>query len=577
MQYEKIGPELMVALENYREEGRAGLTRHVRSLGVVPSVDSLKPPRVVVFVQCDEQARLDHLAQYGIRVNQTRGKVRTAFLPLESVDLLSDDPMIERIIPSRYLKLRMDVAPVKVNLPVFRNTHQLNGKGVIIGVVDTGIDPNHPAFLGRVLHIWDQTLPGPGVPEGGYGVELTGAQLTVSRDAHGHGTHVAGIAAGADTTFGGVAPGADLVIVKSDLQDAHIADGIRYIFRVAKDLGCAAVVNLSLGGHYDAHDGTDSLSQIINMESGAGRIVCCAAGNEGNDNIHAQVTVPPRTWRTIRFRVPTNTVGVALLNGWYPGTSSFEISIRTPGRFVTPFQSVIPTGSPLRTYFLPDARVRMVTPGPDPVNGDHNFFVEITNPPRFPVKGGIWQLQIRNTSSNGGRLDVWALDDQPSPEVVFSGRSIQDLLKIGSPGAAASAITIASYTTKDQWTDMDGNLRSVGLALDDISDFSSEGPLRNGVQKPDVAAPGAMIVSALSADSVPLRADIINMNYVVMAGTSMATPFITGIVALLLERNPTLDPHGVKALLHANSFIPGQMAGTFDTKWGFGLINALNL
>jgi len=577
MKPEKIAPELMLALENYQEEGRVGLTRHVRSLGVIPAVGSPKPPRVVVFLYCDEHALLDHLRGYGVQLNQPRGRVRTAFLPLESVDPVSEDPAVERIIPSRSLRLRMDVARAKVNLPGFRSTSGLSGKGVVIGVVDTGIDPNHPAFQGRILRVWDQTLPGPGVPEGGYGVELMGSQLTVSRDTHGHGTHVAGIASGGDVIYEGVAPGAELLIVKSDLQDAHIADGIRYIFRVAKDLGRASVVNLSLGGHYDAHDGSDSLSQIIDMESGAGRIVCCAAGNEGNDNIHAQVMVPAGGWRMIRFRVPTGGVGIALLNGWYPGTSSLEVSVRTPGKFVTPFQPVISTGSSVRTYTLPDARVRIATPGPDPANGDHNFFIEIGGRPGLPVRGGIWQLRIRNTSAKAGRLDVWTLDDQPAPEVTFTGTSVQDSVKIGSPGAAAKAVTVASYTTKIQWTDIDGHLQTVGLALDDISDFSSEGPLRNGARKPDVTAPGAMITSCLSADSLPLRADMVNLNFVVMAGTSMATPFVTGIVALLLERDPKLDPDGIKALLRTNSAIPGQPPGTFDSKWGFGLINALGL
>jgi subtilisin family serine protease len=98
-------------------------------------------------------------------------------------------------------------------------------------VVDTGIDPSPAFFEGRILQIWDQALPGPGVLEGGYGVELAPGMLTVSRDTHGHGTHVAGIAAGEHPTRGGVAPKADLVIVKTDFQDAHIADGVRYIFR----------------------------------------------------------------------------------------------------------------------------------------------------------------------------------------------------------------------------------------------------------------------------------------------------------------------------------------------------------
>jgi subtilisin family serine protease len=574
---EKISAGLLVALRDYQAEGKEVLTPHKRSLGIISTESSPKPARTVVFIYCDEDAQLDHLQEeLGIQINQSTGTVRTAFLPMESLDPLSEEPAIHRIKPSRYLRPLMDVAPGKVNLPQFKTGTGLSGKGVVIGVVDTGIDPNHPAFKGRILRTWDQTLPGSGVSEGGYGIELTGTQLTTSRDEEGHGTHVAGIAAGADSTYGGVAPEADYVIVKSDLQDAHIADAIRYIFRVANELRRPAVVNLSLGGHADAHDGTDSLSQIIDAESGPGRIVCCAAGNEGNDNIHGQATVSKGQMATMRFRVPDTLVGIAWLNAWYSGDNTFEVSVRSPGGFVTPFQGVISSGNPSREYSLPDAKIQVVTPGPDPVNGDHNFFVQIRNTvTNFPVKGGVWQLRVRNTSKTDGRLDVWTLDDRSA--VFFSGTSAQDSMKIGSPGAAKSAITVASYTTKVKWKDSGGTAQEVGLALDNISDFSSEGPLRNNAQKPDVAAPGAMIVSALSADSFPDRANRVNEKYVVMAGTSMATPFVVGLIALLLQRDPSLKPEVVKELLRENSLIPGKKPGTFDPKWGFGLINAANL
>lgn len=98
------------------------------------------------------------------------------------------------------------MAGPRVKLPEFENSTGLTGVGVVVGIIDSGIDPNHPEFQGRILSIWDQTLAGPGVAEGQYGWELTGNLLVASRDTDGHGTHVAGIAAGAGATFTGVAP-----------------------------------------------------------------------------------------------------------------------------------------------------------------------------------------------------------------------------------------------------------------------------------------------------------------------------------------------------------------------------------
>ncbi|BAY92971.1 MULTISPECIES: S8 family peptidase [unclassified Tolypothrix] len=575
MRHEKLSPGLLLAYEDYEHEGEQALTTHKRSLGIIAPKSSVKPTKSIVFLYCEPDADLSHLEQYGIRVNQTSGSVRTAFLPLQALDPLSEEDVIQRIKPSRKLHLRMDAAPGKVKLPEFKNKTGLTGKGVLIGIVDSGIDPKHPAFAGRILRIWDQTLPGPGVKEGDYGAEFTGEQITVSQDTDGHGTHVAGIAAGADENFSGVAPEAELVIVKSDLQDAHIADAVRYVFRVASDLKRPVVLNLSLGGHADSHDGSDSLSRIIDAETGPGRIVCCAAGNEGNDNIHGQTKIAAKKSASMRFNVPLNQVGIVWLNGWYDGDTELEVSLRSPNGFVTPYQKIIKDGNPTQDYQLPDSRVQIVTPAPDKGNGDHNFFVQIRGNGPSAVMGGIWQLRLRNTTDSDTRLDVWAVDDHSS--VFFTGKSVKDAVKIGSPGAASSAITVAAYTTKNQYTDIDNQLRDMGLELDTMSEFSSEGPLRNDAQKPDIAAPGAMIVSTLSANASLDRSMMLNSKFVVMAGTSMATPFVTGLVALLLQRDPKLDPATVKDLLRKNSSIPGKPPGTFDSKWGFGVINAANL
>ncbi|HEX2043239.1 MAG TPA: S8 family serine peptidase [Acidimicrobiales bacterium] len=584
MDYSKVSPSLAAAFDDYQEQGRPALAAHQRTLGVVSVEPTAKPARVVAFLHAAGGASLDHLAELGVEVNEGEGPIRTGIVPLDVLSEVTDDPALARIVPARRLRPVMDVATVKVNVPQLRRTSRLSGRGVVVGTVDTGIEPTHPDFAGRILRIWDQTLNGPGVREGAYGAELTGDLMQVSRDTIGHGTHVAGIAAGDDPTYGGIAPAAELVIVKSDLLTAHIADGVRYIVRVAAELGRPAVVNLSLGGHGDAHDGTDSLSAIVDAVSGAGRIVCCSAGNEGNDNIHAVAQLPAGrlSFTSMPMALPPIPAGqrfpVAALNGWYSAEDDIQVAVASPAGAQTPFQGVIAEGSPARTYQLPDGAVRITTPGPDPANGDINFFVQFqpapTPPGPLPPRAGAWRLRLRGRRVLNGRVDVWSIDEFAAQ---LTGPSVQDNMKIGSPGAATRAITVASYTTKVEWQDIFGNPRQTGLDLDDISEFSSEGPRRDGEQKPDVAAPGAMIASALSVHSPVNPAFLVDDLHRVMAGTSMACPFVSGLVALLLERTPTLRPEAAKRTLRNHSAIPGQPKGAFDIKWGYGLIDAARL
>jgi subtilisin family serine protease len=275
----------------------------------------------------------------------------------------------------------------------------------------------------------------------------------------------------------------------------------------------------------------------------------------------------------MRFRV-TPGVPVALLNGWYSSAARLEVAVRTPGGFVTPFQPIFDAGAPDRVYDLPDATVEIATPGPNFENGDHQFLVQLTPAVHATAfSGSVWRLLLRNTGNTPATVDVWTMDGQPSPQVVFSGTSAHDSMKVGSPGCAGAAVTVASYTTRVEWTDFSGAQRTVGYTLNDISDFSSEGPLRNGASKPDVTAPGAMIVAAFSSASTPDPSSVVDDDHVVMAGTSMATPFISGVVALLLQHDPDLDPAGVKQFLGDHSRVPGMGAGAFEPKLGFGLLS----
>jgi len=547
-----------------------------RTMAVHSVAPAARDTRVSVLLRADPDADFRGYGNHGIIVNERSGRIRTAVLPIQRIGQLSQDPAIKQMLASRYLNVLMDVAAAAVEVPTFQLKSSLRGKNVILGIIDTGIDFTHPAFAGRILRIWDQTIKGPGVPEGRYGLELLPPAFGPSADMLGHGTHVAGIAGGHDRSYPGIATQAEYVIVKTDLGESNLINAVNYVFRVAKDLHRPAVVNLSMGAHFDPHDGTDPLSVHLDSQTGPGRIVCCAAGNEGQDYIHAAVQCSSGS-ALIRFGVwPGSSRGQARaeLNGWYSSQDSFQISVIDPTGAATPYQAVITGGPPARNYSLPAGLVRITTPGPDPGNGDYNFLVQVQplDIPEEPEKQASWLLVLRAAHASNGNVDVWAACDAAFEE---SPAALE--MKIGSPGACASAVTVAAYTTKNQWLDIQGHPQTEAIALNTITPLSSPGPLRNRAEKPDVTAPGALIAApASSRASVDPRL-LVARGFFLNAGTSMATPFISGIAALLLERDPSLDPAGLKKILHRAGTIPGKPPGTFDPQWGYGLLNALKL
>jgi subtilisin family serine protease len=581
MNYQKLSANMAALVEEFQSPSGPALMNAALAVPLNESANDFESeatPTVFALIRCDWGAVIDPLP--GADIHNERGRVRTALVTLEGIDLLSEHPDVRYISAAVTLNPLNDVAAQRTGLPAFKSRVGAAGRGVVVGVVDSGIDADHPAFAGRIHSIWDQTMSGAGWGTNNFGTVLTAPNLGGSLDTNGHGTHVAGIAAGNDARFGGVAPEADIVVVKTNFLNAGIIAGIRYVFHVAEQLGKPAVVNLSLGGHHDAHDGSDNLATAIDDDSGPGRIVVAAAGNEAGDHIHGVAVVPPGQTVDIPVLVPPNSqpgkTPFVRLNGWYSQGGACDLSVVTSSGDRTPFHAA--DASP-EAFNFSNASVRITTPptGTNP-NGDRNFLVEL-NPGPFSnsVQGGTWFLRVRNNQGSEVRIDVWSIVPQGARDAEFApGFDSQDM-KIGSPGCAGRVVTVGSFTTRNKWQDSGGASRAVGLTLDTISDFSSPGPLRNGRRKPDVTAPGAMIISCQSKDSSPRASDIVGGGFRVNAGTSMACPFITGLVALLLQDDPSLDSAAVKARLRGHSSVPGEATGSFNNQWGFGLIDVGSL
>ena len=250
----------------------------------------------------------------GGRIGTRVGPVVTAWVPLSGLRTLAEQPGVEYIEASSLLYPELDssVPATRADL-VHGGSYNLRGQGVLVTVFDTGLDYTHDDFRNpdgttRVLYMWDQTVSGTPPSGFSYGAEWTksdiDAELGVSppgvvneQDSNGHGTHVAGIAAGngratgnsqpADT-YVGMAPEADILIVKGgndSFPTSNVIDGIAWAMARADQLGQPIVINLSLGGHSGAHDGTRAHELAITAAVGQGKVIVVSAGNSAG-SIH---------------------------------------------------------------------------------------------------------------------------------------------------------------------------------------------------------------------------------------------------------------------------------------------------
>jgi subtilisin family serine protease len=446
------------------------------------------------------------------------------------------------------------------------------GKGVLIGIVDTGFDLTHPAFLDarkeiRVEALLDQTT----------GREYTQNELnkakswpTPGNDLEGHGTHVAAIAGGSEWNgCEGIAPGCTFLLVKAD--PLKVSEAVHWIVTKAKNRPC--VVNLSLGYHAGPHDGSNPLERILDALSGPNRIFVVAAGNDRDSRAHIRGDFHLEQQETFFFDIePASGRGPRCqINAWHHPKDVFEAVLITPSKERIAFPPVgYRSERKTKPLTVVTARRRWGWTDCVQVHTEIIFTDEVKSPSEISA----WGIEFRCRQPHVGRLDVWI-------DKLAGFRNHPMLDQHGTimiPATSRSCIAVASYGTKSQWESDDGTQISSKCVVGRSSPFSSMGPTRDGRAKPDIAAPGEYITSALAtgcnAATWRPRAWGGEQRLLTLEGTSMSAPIVAGVVALLMEKSKNLDPEKVRDALIKGASHDVYTGEDWDPAYGHGKINA---
>ncbi len=536
---------------------------------------------------------LDALRDAGMEITSSAGEVVAGFVPMSKLDEVAAVPGLEQLEQSRPMRRELDASmpETRANL-VHTGPPGRRGAGVIVGIIDSGIDWRHASFRrpdgsSRILRLWDQRLtPVAGeVAAAGfsYGVEYTNAQINANlasasppvpvrhMDAGGHGSHVAGIAAGDGSaagpaspggamrpafTFIGMAPEADLIIVANTIgslglgDSANTLDAANYIFARAAALARPCVINLSQGDYLGPHDGTSLLERGIDTLLGTkGRAMVKSAGNALQDAAHAQGSVGAGATLSLPMMVSAGDTSDDIIDIWYSGADRIGLSIVAPG---TAASVIVNPGTTTTLALANGNRVFVDSTTSNPFNGDNRIFLRLQRGTAAAIAAGNWSIRLHGqTIAAGGRVHAWI---QRGHGPVFLPPTVSQDSTISIPGTGRRIITAGSYITK-------------GAGVGDSSSFSSRGPTRDGRLKPELCAPGQAITSASAGGGA-------GAPYIGMSGTSMAAPHITGAIALMLQRRPLATITQIRNCLTRTARKDAFTGPASSQEWGHGKLDA---
>ncbi len=406
----------------------------------------------------------------------------------------------------------------------------LTGQGTIIGVVDSGIDYSHPDFCNpdgttRILLLWDQTINRVfDSAQINAALAQTDSErryaIVPSRDLSGHGTHVAGIAAGngraSEGRYMGAAPECSLIVVKLGTQreeafpkTTELMSGVDFCMRQSYALKMPIVINLSFGNNYGGHDGTSLLETYLNDVSDYWKsLIVVGTGNEGAGRVHVQGDL-----KNILTdgRAVEDLVEISVT----PYNTGFNVQVWKHYADQVRFSLIAPSGVTIgelreelgtQRFLYQGTEVLVYYGMPSPYSVSQEIFFDLI-PQKTYVDSGIWKIRIEPEVIVDGTYHMWLPGEGSLGNTGFTSPDEDTTLTI--PSTAPKVLSVGAYDAE--------NLT--------MAAFSGRGYTRNDQYvKPDVVAPGVDVMSTAVGGGYERR-----------SGTSMAAPYVSGKAALLME------------------------------------------